>query len=259
MTAERIVVLSDLHANARALREAVKVAAERKPDRWIVLGDLLTYGVDIEEVLDIVHELSTTVAAAVVRGNHDQLYFDLATNKRGYYDRLPDWIRESVDDTAARLDFERFANTFPWCDEVVVGDLLFSHASPFGAGDWRYLNSERDLLDARACLRARGLRIGVFGHVHRHRILVTHPSGDHQYGDATSTIPLSCGAVLTAGSLGQPRDGARPASMLLLEVDGAECRAEYVPVHYDVAAHVSAIRSTTMSDATKSKLCEYFR
>jgi predicted phosphodiesterase len=255
---ETIVVLSDLHANARALRRGIEVARAGRVDRWVVLGDLLTYGCDIDEVLDLVDELRDVAGAVVLRGNHDQLYMDLAANERGYYRRLPDWLRESVDYTVERLDLAGFMRRYDWRDEFPLGGILFSHASPFGAGDWRYLNDEQDLADAAECLLTRGFRIGVFGHVHRHRSLLLHDTGGGEYGDGDTVNEASSRAVITAGSLGQPRDTGRVASILKLHVDGAKCRSEFVPVEYDVAAHVAGIRASSMSDATKLKLCEFF-
>jgi predicted phosphodiesterase len=235
---DTIVVLSDLHANARALRRAIAIARAGRVDRWIVLGDLLTYGVDITETLELVDELVRVDGATVILGNHDQLYVDLAAGDRAYYASLPEWIRESADLTLAGFDAASFARRYAWRDELVVGDILFAHASPFGARDWRYIASDDDRAAAAAKLRERGHRVGVFGHVHRFRRL---------HGDATT--------VVTAGSLGQPRDNADPRSSFL-RVTGAQ--VEHVPVDYDVAAHVAGLRAAALSEPTKLKLCSFF-
>ncbi|MDP3278775.1 MAG: metallophosphoesterase, partial [Deltaproteobacteria bacterium] len=65
------VVLSDLHANGRALRAALAHARDHGFDRMVILGDLLTYGIDQDEVLDIVQDLAENCQAKVVLGNHD--------------------------------------------------------------------------------------------------------------------------------------------------------------------------------------------
>ena len=70
-------VLSDLHANATALAASLEQTRALSPDRVIILGDLLTYGMDVRETLDIVESLAAG-GATVILGNHDKLYLDLA-------------------------------------------------------------------------------------------------------------------------------------------------------------------------------------
>ena len=62
----RVLVISDVHGNADALR-AVLEDAGRWDDVW-VLGDLVDYGPEPQVVVDMVRELRPGL---VVRGNHD--------------------------------------------------------------------------------------------------------------------------------------------------------------------------------------------
>jgi predicted phosphodiesterase len=247
-----VVVLSDLHANAGALRRALEIAREEAVDLWIVLGDLLTYGVDVSEVLELTDELQQA-GAIIIRGNHDQVYMDLAEGRRDYYERLPEWMRESVDFTFTRFEAATFARRYSWCDSHVIDDVLLSHANPYGAGDWRYLNDERDHAAALRAIADRGLRIGVFGHVHRARMFV-----EGQSASVTGAIEHPHRAVITAGSLGQPRDRDGMSSFLRLRVEAGRCEVELVPVDYDVGAHVAAIEASSMSPDTRRRLCQFF-
>lgn len=61
----RILIFSDLHANATAL--AALQSAEKKPDALFFLGDAVGYGPDIAECVAWVKENAT----AAVRGDHD--------------------------------------------------------------------------------------------------------------------------------------------------------------------------------------------
>src|ERR1700740_1678192 len=61
----RILVLSDLHANATALKAAL-AAAEGKWERVVCLGDVVGYGPDPNEVASQVREMG----AVTIRGNH---------------------------------------------------------------------------------------------------------------------------------------------------------------------------------------------
>src|ERR1700740_1172525 len=63
----RILVLSDLHANATAL-EAALTAAKGRWERVVCLGDVVGYGPDPNEVTSKIRELG----AQTIRGNHDK-------------------------------------------------------------------------------------------------------------------------------------------------------------------------------------------
>jgi len=63
----RILVLSDIHANATAL-EATLTAANGRWDTVVCLGDVVCYGPDPSEVTAKVRELGATT----IRGNHDK-------------------------------------------------------------------------------------------------------------------------------------------------------------------------------------------
>ena len=63
----RILVLSDLHANAAAL-EAALAAAQGRWERVVCLGDVVGYGPDPNEVTSKIRELG----AQTIRGNHDK-------------------------------------------------------------------------------------------------------------------------------------------------------------------------------------------
>ena len=63
----RLLVFSDVHANATAL-EAALVACAGHWEKAVCLGDIVGYGPDPNEVVGRVRSL----ASAVVRGNHDK-------------------------------------------------------------------------------------------------------------------------------------------------------------------------------------------
>jgi predicted phosphodiesterase len=237
---QRVAVLSDLHSNARALRAALERIHALGVDRVVVNGDLLTYGIDHGETLELV-EAELARGAALTLGNHDQLYLDLADGNRAYHDALPAWLRESATQTFAAIDPARL-RALPWAPEVVIGPVLVAHANPFAPRDWTYLNTPGEVARAEATLIEPGYSLGVFGHTHRARV---------QRGRAT---------VCNAGSIGQPRSAERAATFLLLTIpdDGGAVAASIEPVHYDVDAHVRALRASRLSESTKARLCAFF-
>ena len=162
-----VVVIGDVHGNAGALRAALAQASRGPMDHLVFAGDLLTYGHDVDEVLELVAGAQADHGATLLIGNRDQLYFDLARGDRGYAAKLPDWITESVELTLSVLDTAAFRDGLRWSSEHVVDGALFAHANPFGGRDWTYLNHPPELDRAAEVLAARRLSVGVFGHTHR--------------------------------------------------------------------------------------------
>ena len=239
MATERCAILSDIHANARAFRSALEIARSVGYDRLIILGDLLSYGCDIRETLDLVH-LEINNGAYLVEGNHDRMYLDLLSGDSKYYNSLPDWLRESVDFTLEELDPDSFFS-LPWQEELGLGNALLAHANPFGFGDWTYLNTSEQRNRARDTLMNRGFQIGVFGHTHR------------AYVDPPGVFPW----LANPGSIGQPR-GTGAASLLLLDLGASAPESNLINVPYDVAGQKGALWDSSMSEPTRVRLCSYF-
>ena len=238
----RIALLSDIHALADCYRQAIAAAQAEGFDRLVVMGDLLSYGCQIDETLELTDRLVADHDAVVLRGNHDQLYCDLARGDSAYLDGRPYWIVETANWTMARLAGIDLEARYAWQDKVVFGDLLVSHANPFGPGDWTYIRDDETARRASEALAAQGLAFGVFGHVHRQR----------RY--AFAGLPV----VATVGSIGQPREsGGAPAwAMLTIDADGV--RVESRRLAFDLAAHRQGLKNSGMTAVTVGRLLEFF-
>lgn len=260
----RIAVVSDIHANARAFEAALAALRRKGFDHLVILGDLLTYGVEPFEVLEIAAR-EASGGALFIKGNHDQLYFDLACGREDYLVRLPDWLRETVRWTEARIGQAGLDARFEWRNEWVLGPLFFAHANPFAYADWTYLNQDADFLRAGAALRERGARLGAFGHTHRPKVVLLPDSpASHSVIDLAAdgaqacAIPRDVVAIFDVGSAGQPRNREKRASAGLVTLAGKDINCEVLHLEYDVAAHRRAVGGSSMSQATKDKLLGYF-
>jgi len=238
----RLAVISDIHSAAAPFRAALGAARDAGFDRLILLGDLLTYGVAPQETIDLVQEALSRDAALLIRGNHDQVYLERAGGVSSYERAMPDWIRESVDWTCARLPTPESLRGLAWRDEWSGHGVYAAHANPFGAGDWRYLRSPDEMDAALDALNLRACRIGIFGHTHRFR---THERGASQ--------------LLTVGSVGQPRDAARESEWTLIETSAARLRIERRKVDVDWSELVRAVRATSLSEPTKERICGFYQ
>lgn len=257
-----VCFLTDIHGNVRALRAAADAIARRPTDLLVIGGDLLTYGPDPVETLDLVDEMLHRHHAEILIGNHDQIYFDLVAGDARYYSALPDWLKESVDWTASRIDLVGFERRYRWRREFVLDDVLFAHANPFSFGDWRYLNTESTVLEADQALRQRGFKLGIFGHTHRGRCFRVADDGSiESVSQVVAPTVLGCGSsrfVLTAGALGQPRETGAVPTVMRLALTGSSRRVTLEPVSYDVAGHVEAIEHTGLSESAVGRLRSFF-
>jgi predicted phosphodiesterase len=265
-------VLGDVHGNARALRAALAHVRRRPIDGLVFLGDLLSYGPDVDEVLDRVGE-EVSRGARVVLGNHDLLYRNLLSGESAYRDRLPPWLKETVTHTFDQLaagDADRLL-AIPFERTIRIGPLLIAHANPFGddpdgTPDWRYINHPEDYGLAADALVAGGAWAGMFGHTHRPRI-VQWPSGRGLGDDVCPALvgfrPAAPGdaLILNAGSVGQPRNLAARSTVCFVAVGEVDepMDVEIETLEYDVAGHLAAIESTDMSRAVRDRLAGFFR
>ena len=105
----RILVLSDLHANATALTAALAAAKDRW-DHAVCLGDVVGYGPDPNEVTSKIRELGVRT----IRGNHDKAATDLMAT----HDFNP-VAKAAVDWTRSQLT----PDNLKWLSELPPGPL----------------------------------------------------------------------------------------------------------------------------------------
>jgi putative phosphoesterase len=71
-----IGVLSDIHGNGDALEAVLKNAREEKVEHLLILGDLIGYYYDSEEVFNLLDNWNKTI----IRGNHEKMFIDMLMN-----------------------------------------------------------------------------------------------------------------------------------------------------------------------------------
>lgn len=258
----RIAVIGDVHANARALTAALAVADSGGYDQLVLLGDLLTYGADVRETLELVIDRITDGRTILLRGNHDALYGEMLEGASEYGDRLPAWIMESVMWSLARLPADLWS-ALPFRDAYERTGFLFCHANPFGPANWEYLNGETEYVRAAETLRERRFRLGVFGHTHRTK-WYRHFSGPGSGFDLRACGDLEQNAVhvLNAGAIGQPRDASNPAPHVLwlnvVDDSGAAASFKLQRFNYDVTNHLQRVNASGLSAVTLAHIVAFF-
>jgi len=253
----KIAVISDVHSNNEALKSALVEIGKKDVGKIIFLGDLLTYGCDINETIETLLEVSLAIDMVFVKGNHDQIYFDMKDRKEFQYKPFPDFILESVMSTFEGLKYD-LAKTFPWVDSVIINNFLFTHANALGYGNWEYLNSDTEIITTSRILLESGLSGGIFGHTHRPKFsIIDTKSLTHEVGEVSFIRSSGACLVGNSGSVGQPR-GSESSFLLIDFIDGDMVKMEHVFFEYDLELHKSSILKSTLSSKTKDKLLTYF-
>jgi len=226
-------LLSDIHANWPALEEVVADARRAGAERFLCLGDIVGYGAQPLECLELVRELSPVV----LMGNHEEAIIEGPYGFNPLASAAIHWTRRTLEAASARMpDVLSWIASLPV--RVDLQEALLVHGSPshpteeylFREDTLDYLPRQQDY-SPKLTRCFRGLDRPCFvGHTHVPGVI------DH----ALKWIaPTDCGEVydtdgapcfINVGSVGQPRDGDLRASYALF--DGRQVRFRRVP--YDV-------------------------
>jgi predicted phosphodiesterase len=219
----RCLVIADVHANLAAL-EAVLGDAGPFDEAWC-LGDLVGYGPDPNECVDLIRSLKHQAVA----GNHDYA----AVGQVSLRD-FNEGARRATEWTASRLTAEnrRFLESLPLQEQI--GDFCLVHGS-VRFPVWEYIDTPQAALEN---LQLQPARYCLVGHTHvpvmyREATGIIRRAREARVrGDRTAIRLDSSKAILNPGSVGQPRDGDRRASYMLLEPETglAEVRRVEYPV-----------------------------
>ena len=148
----RFLILSDVHANATALRAVLQHTAGWRIDGIYSLGDQLNCGPMPRQTLNMLKD----AGAALLMGNHEERLVKMRTGDRelneNYNWSMLQWTSSQIVD-----------ESLPYQKEIVVGEVLFTHAVP---GDLNRLVRPCDTEEADAILQKLNQTRLVCGHYH---------------------------------------------------------------------------------------------
>lgn len=200
----RLLVLSDVHADAHALDAVLADAAELAWDQVLLLGDLIGYGAEPDETVTTLRSLPVRAA---IRGNHETMLLQLVAGEpvaasADIRDVLQQHANQLSDDNLAYLA------ALPETHIEAAAGWQAAHGSP-------RRHDEYVLSAATARISSASLQQAVcfVGHTH---IPAAYYSQDRSrwqvrsFGpfSAAFTIPEGATALLNPGSLSLPRDGS---------------------------------------------------
>lgn len=241
----RIGILGDIHGNLEALEAVIGEMRELSIDHWVQVGDIVGYGSQPRECIQIVRELNCTVCI----GNHDAAVVGLLSAEyfNPYARQAVEWTRQEL--TQEELDFLR---QLP----LVVQREHFTvvHGSLHLPDEFGYVMSS---VEAKDSLRAQSTKICFVGHSHVPAIYMQDSEDPDSlqviFRPEVETNTADCQKVLmNVGSVGQPRDEDPRAAYAIYDTESGD--ASIRRVTYDIASTQQKINAAGLPSVLANRL-----
>jgi diadenosine tetraphosphatase ApaH/serine/threonine PP2A family protein phosphatase len=233
----RIAVISDIHANLEALEAVLSDVAGQHIDETLCLGDIVGYGVNPNECVNLVRER----CPMVLLGNHDAAAVGmLSTHHFNIHAKIAiEWTTENLEKGA-----RAYLQSLPL--RKVQNASTFVHATPYEPNMWYYITS---LEEAAFNFQFFETTTCYIGHTHIPIIIVLEEKGDifvHQDSRIGFAEKPGCRVLINVGSVGQPRDRNPAACYGIIDTDANLFEHRRVP--YDVAKAQAKMRKLKMPE-----------
>ena len=213
-------IISDVHSNLEAFTAVLSRLDESGIDRIVCLGDIVGYGADPVECLELTEEKCEIVLA----GNHDYA----VGGKHSVSGFNPDaaeaitWTRNVISGS-----WDEYLSSLPLIYEEE--GIVFVHASPHKPERWSYIVSRQDAISEFRYFKKSAAFVG-----HSHIAGIYCHDGDTF--DAEVILDENKRYIINVGSVGQPRDGNPSASFAVYDYDTKKISIERVEYDYKSAA-----------------------
>ena len=218
----RYLIVSDIHSNKEALEAVLSSVRRKRWDKTIFLGDLVGYGANPNQAVDMLRSLRPLAA---IRGNHDKVCSGIEDGE--LFNRIAleaaMWTRKKL--TKSNL---KWLKALPQGPMVVDGTFAIAHGTPIDED--AYIFGEIEALNV---FRNTDYSLCFFGHSH-------FPVVFGLSSEAITTvltvapsfrIKLKPGVryLVNPGSVGQPRDGNPLTSFAMYDSDSKVVTIHRIP------------------------------
>ncbi|MHC4441948.1 MAG: metallophosphoesterase family protein [Planctomycetota bacterium] len=239
-------IISDIHSNLEALNSVLADIDARGIQRVVCLGDVVGYGPNPKECVDIVMDR----CEFCICGNHDNAVFYEPFNFNVGAERACYWTRQVLEDESNKALRDRRWEFFGTLQvRATIDNMLFVHGSPRRPVN-EYLFAD-DVYSNPTKLMANFERlkeIACFvGHTHVPGVFVDDPyfeSPDELPEQDVYEVAEDDKVIINPGSVGQPRDRDPRASYVIVD----ENRVEFIRLEYDIEQTVNKILITPELD-----------
>jgi diadenosine tetraphosphatase ApaH/serine/threonine PP2A family protein phosphatase len=242
----RYLVLTDIHANLEALDVCLSDAASHGYDSTLVLGDLVGYGPDPNDVVARVRSMNP---AAMIRGNHDKVACGLEQPEgfNAVARRAALWTHDMLTDS--HRDWLAALPHGP----IIVDDMIeICHGAPFDEDAYVF-----DELDAIRALKTSRRPLCLFGHTHYPVTFaltdgrVETIGGPHAL-DGPLHVQDGSKYLLNPGAVGQPRDGDSRAAYAI--ADTAAKRVDLFRLDYPIEKTQAKVMKAGLPEVLAQRL-----
>jgi predicted phosphodiesterase len=217
----KVAIISDIHSNLEALQTVIKDIKKRRIKRIFCLGDLVGYGANPNECI----EICMREAKSMVAGNHDWAAIgktDISVFNSVAAEAIR-WTKKSI----SKNNFNKLSKLK--LTETIKGILLV-HASPQKPEQWDYLFALDEFKRQFEFFKS---QVCFVGHSHIPSAVFQDANG---YTDflRDNLFPLIDNRkyIINIGSVGQPRDLDPRASYAIY--DGNNKSIEIVRLNYNI-------------------------
>ncbi len=230
----RYGIFADVHGNLPALKAVLRALQSENPDQYLCVGDIVGYGANPQECLDLVGNIE----AISVAGNHEWGVLDKID-----LDDFNDLAREALVWTQRHISREA-RDFLSHLDPTFKNkDLAMVHSTLPYPERFEYLTNFDQLVSMFPFVET---PVCFVGHTHVPKIYVEE--GSQIYEAASFKIEMASSAryIVNVGSIGQPRDGNPRAAYCVYSVEEKTIAVQRV--EYDILESQRRIREAGLPD-----------
>lgn len=214
-------IMSDIHANASALKKTMDDAWRQGATHIVCLGDIVGYGPEPARSVAMLRVEKATVIA----GNHDD-----AVSGRADAANFSDFAADAVSRHREELrdDEKDWLGALPYIANL-DGGAVCAHGDLTAPSEFRYIETTDD---AAANFRVCANPVIFVGHTHEPALFVTGASGK-TYKTKPQDFALESGKryIVNVGTVGYPREtnGVCLSSYVIYDSESREVRFRFLP------------------------------
>jgi predicted phosphodiesterase len=241
----RYLIFTDIHGNLEALNTVLEFAETKSIDHYLLLGDLVGYGADPEDVINKIQEIKSI---STIRGNHDKAVANI--NSLEGFNAVAAaaivWTRGHLSDESMH-----FLSQLQKGPLTVHEKITLCHGAPFDE-DY-YIFGELDAAEAFAYLDT---PLTFFGHTHLPFVYSLKDNlvkGSYISGNEEEvTLKKNTKYLINPGSVGQPRDRNILTSCAIYESE--KNKVSFFRMKYDIEKAQDKIRKAGLPPSLADRL-----
>lgn len=217
----KYAVYSDIHSNLEAFEVVLKDINRQKVDKKIFLGDIVGYGPNPNECIEILKKNADIILA----GNHD--WAAVGKTDTSYFNP---YAKESIEWTAEQLSKENRKFLRNLRPAITLNEFHIFHSTPLEPEQWHYIMTTQDAQENYELLKK---DLCFIGHSHQPVVIeFVDKVNIMPFYDLYKQLEKDRKYIVNVGSVGQPRD-ANPDSCYLI-YDSKARSFEYRRIEYNI-------------------------